>query len=41
LHVCIVAVFPEKYRYLAPKGFAVGGKSNRLVGFVDLAPTML
>ena len=41
LHVCIVAVFPEKYRHLAPKDFVAGGKSNRLVGFVDLAPTML
>jgi uncharacterized sulfatase len=41
LHVCIVAVFPEKYRSLAPKDFAVGRISNRLIGFVDLAPTML
>lgn len=41
LHVSIVAVFPEKYRHLAPKDFTVGGRSNRLVGFVDLAPTML
>ena len=41
LQVCIIAVFPEKYRHLAPKGFVVGGKSDRLLGFVDLAPTML
>lgn len=41
LHVCILAVFPEKYRHLAPKDYVSGGRSNRLVGFVDLAPTML
>jgi uncharacterized sulfatase len=41
LHVCILAVFPEKFRHLAPKDYALGTRSNRLVGFVDLAPTML
>ncbi len=41
LNVCIIAVFPEKYRHLAPKDYAVGRRSGRLVGFVDLAPTML
>lgn len=41
LNVCIVASIPEKWRSLAPKEYAAGGKNNRLVGFVDLAPTML
>lgn len=41
LRVSIVAAFPEKYRALAPKDYAAGGRSGRLVGFVDLAPTML
>ena len=41
LQVCIVAVFPEKYRHLAPKDYRPGGKSERLLSFVDLAPTML
>ena len=41
LQVCIIGVFPEKYRHLAPKDFVLGGKSDRLLGFVDLAPTML
>jgi arylsulfatase A-like enzyme len=41
LHVCIVAVFPEKFRHLAPKDYAAGTLSERLVGFVDLAPSML
>jgi len=41
LNVSIVASIPEKFRSLAPKEYAVGGKSNRLVSFVDLAPTML
>ena len=27
--------------HLAPKGYEEGGSSNRLVGFVDFAPTML
>ncbi|MCC7174828.1 MAG: sulfatase-like hydrolase/transferase [Bryobacterales bacterium] len=41
LQVCIVAAFPEKFRHLAPKDYAVGARSGRLIGFVDLAPTML
>ena len=41
LQVCIVAVFPEKYRHLAPKDYRPGGTSERLLSFVDLAPTML
>ncbi len=41
LHVAMVVYFPEKWQHLAPKEYAVGGKSDRLVSFVDLAPTVL
>ena len=41
LHVPLVVYFPEKWRHLAPKEYAPGGKSDRLVSFVDLAPTLL
>ncbi len=41
LNVSIVASIPEKWKTLAPKDYAAGGKNDRLVGFVDLAPTML
>ncbi|MBL0159105.1 MAG: sulfatase-like hydrolase/transferase [Bryobacterales bacterium] len=41
LNVSIVVSIPEKLRHLAPKGYVAGGKTGRLVGFVDLAPTML
>jgi len=41
LHVPLVVYFPEKYKDLAPKEYAVGGASDRLVSFVDLAPTLL
>jgi arylsulfatase A-like enzyme len=41
LHVPMIVYFPEKYRHLAPKEYAPGAKSDRLVSFVDLAPTLL
>lgn len=41
LHVPMVVHFPEKWKHLAPKEYTVGGKSNRMVSFVDLAPTLL
>jgi arylsulfatase A-like enzyme len=41
LHVPLVVVFPEKYRHLAPKDYVPGGRSDRLIGTIDLAPTML
>jgi len=41
LQMPLVVYFPEKWRSLAPKEFQPGGKSDRLVSFVDLAPTML
>jgi len=41
LHVPLIVVFPEKYRHLAPKDYVAGGRSDRLIGTIDLAPTML
>src|SRR5262249_50396024 len=41
LQVPLVAYFPEKWRHLAPADYRPGGRSERLVSFVDLAPTML
>jgi uncharacterized sulfatase len=41
LHVPLVVHFPEKWRHLAPREYQPGGKSDRLVSFVDLAPTLL
>lgn len=41
LHVPLVVYFPEKWKHLAPKEYSPGGASDRLVSFVDLAPTML
>ena len=41
LHVPMVVYFPPKWRHLAPKEYAPGAKSDRLVSFVDLAPTLL
>jgi arylsulfatase A-like enzyme len=41
LHVPMVVYFPQKWQHLAPKEYSVGGKSDRMVSFVDLAPTVL
>jgi uncharacterized sulfatase len=41
LRVPLVVHFPAKWRHLAPKEYAPGAKSDRLVSFVDLAPTLL
>lgn len=41
LHVPMVVYFPEKWRHLAPKEYRPGGASDRLVSFVDLAPSVL
>jgi uncharacterized sulfatase len=41
LHVPLVVYFPEKWKHLAPREYQPGGKSDRLVSFVDLAPTLL
>jgi len=41
LHVPLIVIFPEKYRHLAPKDYVPGGRSDRLIGTIDLGPTML
>lgn len=41
LHVPLVVYFPKKWQHLAPKEYKPGGASDRLVSFVDLAPTLL
>jgi len=41
LHVPLIVYVPPKYRHLAPSDYRAGGKTDRLVGFIDLAPTLL
>jgi len=41
LQVPLVVVIPEKFRHLRPPEYQAGGVSDRLVGFVDFAPTLL
>ena len=41
LHVPLIVSIPQKYAGLRPAGYAAGGRSDRLVSFVDLAPTLL
>ena len=41
LQVPLVVYFPPRWRHLAPPEYRPGGTSDRLVGFVDLAPTLL
>ncbi len=41
LQVPMVVYFPPKWQHLAPKEYVAGGTSERLVSFVDLAPTIL
>jgi uncharacterized sulfatase len=41
LQVPMVVYFPPKWQHLAPKEYVAGGTSDRLVSFVDLAPTIL
>jgi uncharacterized sulfatase len=41
LRVPLVVFVPAKWQHLAPRGYAPGSTSDRLVSFVDLAPTML
>ena len=41
LHVPLIIYVPEKYQTLAGPGYKPGGESDRLVGFIDLAPTVL
>ncbi len=41
LHVPMIVHFPEKWRHLAPSDYRAGSESERLVDFMDLAPTLL
>jgi arylsulfatase A-like enzyme len=41
LRVPLIVYVPPKFKELMPKDYAPGGKSERLVAFVDLAPTLL
>ena len=41
LRVPLIVYIPPKYRHLAPNDYRAGAKTDRLVGFVDLAPTLL
>lgn len=41
LQVPFIVRFPKKWKHLAPKEYTVGGKSDRPINFVDLAPTVL
>lgn len=41
LHVPLVVYIPEKFAHLRPDDYVAGGASDRLVGFIDLAPTLL
>ena len=41
LHVPLIVYVPEQYRDLAGPSYKPGGESDRLVGFIDLAPTVL
>ncbi len=41
LRVPLIVVIPPRYAHLAGETYQVGAKQERLVSFVDLAPTML
>ncbi|MEC7395318.1 MAG: sulfatase-like hydrolase/transferase, partial [Verrucomicrobiota bacterium] len=41
LNVPLIVHLPEKWKHLASPDFKVGGSSDRRVGFIDLAPTLL
>lgn len=41
LHVPLIVYVPPPLRALAPPEYTPGGRSDRLVGFIDLAPTVL
>lgn len=41
LQVPLIVYIPEKFRHLAPPDYVPAGKSERLVSFVDFAPTLL
>lgn len=41
VHVPMIVYFPDKWRHLAPAEYRSGGRSDRLVDFMDLAPTII
>lgn len=41
LQIGLIMYFPDKWKHLAPKGYAPGAASDELVQFIDLAPTVL
>ena len=41
IHVPLIVHFPDKWKDLAPKRYSEGESSDRLVSFIDFAPTML
>jgi len=41
LQVPVVVYFPAKWKHLAPPEYQPGGASDRLISFVDFAPTVL
>jgi uncharacterized sulfatase len=41
LHVPLVVYIPDKFAALRPNDYVAGGRSDRLVNFVDFAPTVL
>ena len=41
LHVPLLVRIPEKFKPLAPKDYLPGGVTDRLVGFIDFAATLL
>ena len=41
LNVSIVLHVPDKFKHLAPPEYKPGGTTDRMVGFVDLAPTLV
>jgi len=41
LRVPLIVYIPPKYQHLAPPDYRPGGRSERLVNFVDFAPTLL
>ncbi len=41
LHVALIVYIPERFKHLRPPDYRTGGASDRLVAFVDFAPTLL
>ncbi|MCA9077220.1 MAG: sulfatase-like hydrolase/transferase [Planctomycetaceae bacterium] len=41
LHVPLLIRIPEKFAHLRPADYQTGGTTDRLVGFIDMAPTLL